>query len=173
MKSLSLFAGAAVAMVMLTAAALSAGSLSIDDIAGAYKDRFQNGLVDGTKFTSEDVLEIVKVSPREAYIRTHLEFYNGHSCSIYGVAKLEGDALAYRPHNNAEGRTCVLTLKRKGDRIIFGDADGACKEYNCGARGSFDGVDFAMSHRRPIRYMKVLLASREYHDALAERDAHK
>lgn len=173
MKPLVIFASAAIATSVLMATALSAGSLSIDDIAGVYKDRFQNGLVDGTRFTSEDVLEIVKISPREAYIRTHLEFYNGHSCSIYGIAKLEGDVLAYRPHDNAEGRTCVLTLKRKDDRIAFGDADGACKEYNCGARGSFDGVDFAMSHRRPIRYMKVLLASREYHDAIAERDGHK
>ena len=173
MKSTLLFLSVVAATTVLTAAALSAGPLSVDDVAGVYKNRFENGLVDGTKFTSENVLEIVKVSPHEAYIRTHLEFYNGHSCSIYGIAKLEGDTLVYRPHDNVAGRQCVLTLQRKGDRIVFGDVGYACKDTYCGMHGSFNGVDFAMSRRRPIRYMKVLLDSRQYHDAITERDGHK
>jgi hypothetical protein len=167
-----LIAGALSATAAM-AAPLAARHFSIDDIAGVYKSRFENGLVDGTKFASEDVLEIVKVSPREAYVRTHLEFYNGHTCAIFGIAKLEGDTLTYRPHDPAQGKQCILTLQRKGDSIVFGDADHACKDFYCGMRGSFEGAKFAMSHRRPIRYMKVLLGSSQYHDALAERDGHK
>jgi len=154
-------------IVVAANAALAASSLSIDGIAGVYKDHFQNGLVDGTKFKSEDILEIVKVSPSEAYVRTHLEFFNGHTCSIYGVARQEGDALVYRPHQDY-GEQCALTLRAVNGKLVFSDPDGNCRVQYCGARGSFEGTAFPLTSRRTIRYMKVLLNSREYHEALAE-----
>jgi len=158
---------ATLAIVVAASASLAASSNSIDDIAGVYKHQFQNGLVDGSKYTSEDILEIVKVSPAEAYIRTHLEFYNGHLCAICGVARLEGGALVYRPRDSGEGK-CALSLRRKGDRLVFDDPGDACKNDFCGARGIFNGQEFPLSGRRPIRYMPRLLASREYTAAIAE-----
>src|SRR5262249_10457439 len=59
----------------------------IDQIEGVYKKQFANALVDGTKYTSEDILELVRVSPDTLYFRTHLEFYNGHECELYGLAR--------------------------------------------------------------------------------------
>src|SRR5436190_18737451 len=72
-----------------------------DQLAGVYKRSFANGTVDGDKYTSEDVLEIVPVGPRTAYVRARLQFYNGHSCSMYGIARAEGPRLVYRPHEAA------------------------------------------------------------------------
>ena len=156
------------AVLVAASASLAASSNSIDDIAGVYKHQFQNGLVDGSKYTSEDILEIVKVSPGEAYIRAHLEFYNGHLCAVAGVARSESDALVYRPRDNGQGK-CALALRRKGDRLVFEDPGDACKLDFCGARGVFNGQEFPLSGRRPIRYMSRLLASREYAAAMAER----
>jgi hypothetical protein len=165
-------AQALAACVLLTAAAtaaIGAGRLSIDDIAGVYKHQFKEGMVDGPDYMAEDVLEIVKLSSSQAYIRTRLMFYNGHICAIYGIAKVDGDALVYRASQDG-GEKCVLTLRRAGDRIVFSDNDLACKRVYCGSRGEFDAKEFAVSNRRPIRYMKRLLASREYGEAIAERD---
>ena len=152
----------------LLGATLAAADSLIDDVAGVYRHSFENGDVDGTKYRSENVLEIVKIRPDQAYIRAHLEFYNGHRCSVYGIAKLEGEALTYRTrsYNNS---VCVLTLRRRGDRLVFGDNGSACRDKFCGMRGAFEGEGFLLSSRRPIRYMKRLLASREYAEAVAEQ----
>ncbi|HEX4293357.1 MAG TPA: hypothetical protein VHZ29_04425 [Rhizomicrobium sp.] len=157
--------------VAATAANAASGFVQIDDLAGVYKDAYPNTLADGEKFTSEHVLEIVKLSRTEAYIRSHMEFYNGHVCGVWGVARLDGDALVYRPHHNNTGEACALALRKKGDRIVFGDADNACKYNFCGEHGYLDGVEYKLSSRRPIRYMKRLQASRQYGEAIAERDA--
>jgi hypothetical protein len=171
MKIVKLLPVIALVAAAATAAWAASGSL-VDDLAGVYKDHFANGDVDGDKYKSEDVLEIVKTGPDQAYIRAHLEFYNGHSCAIYGIARLESGALVYRPKDDpASG--CVLTLKKAGGRVVFGDAGSACKNLYCGMRGAFDGAGFDTGKRRPIRYMQRLLASREYAEAIAERDKKK
>jgi hypothetical protein len=159
-------------VVVAANAALASSSLPIDDIAGVYKGRFQNGSVDGTNHSSEDILEIVKVSPSEAYMRVHLEFFNGHLCSISGVAKQEGDMLVYRPYQDY-GEQCALGLREANGKLVFSDPDGNCRVQYCGARGSFQGMDFPLKSRRSIGYMKRLLDSREYAQAIAERDGKK
>ena len=93
MRRLSLFIAATLLAAVSTLAL--AADVSIDALAGDYKKTFPNGTIDGNKYQSEDILEIVKVSPTAAYVRTHLEFFNGHVCNIWGVAKVEGDALVY------------------------------------------------------------------------------
>ena len=158
---------AASAFVIAATAALAGGSMSLDQLSGVYKDSFANGNVDGQKYQSEDVVEIVKVSDTDAYVRVHLEFYNGHTCSIHGIARREGDSLVYRPHQDY-GEQCALTLRAVNGKLVFSDPDGNCRVQYCGARGSFEGTAFPLTSRRTIRYMKVLLNSREYHEALAE-----
>ena len=128
--------------------------------------------IEGGKYQSEDVLEIVKVRPDQAYVRVHLLFFNGHQCSVYGIAKVEGDELVYRTRRYND-QMCVLTLRRNGNRVVFGDKDSACHDEFCGMRGIFEGQGFPLSSRRPIRYMKRLLKSREYAEAIAERSKEK
>jgi hypothetical protein len=145
----------------------------VDSIQGVYRVQHKIAMYDGSLppgqyNTVEDVVEIVALPHGDAYLRMHTVFDNGHLCGLHGVAKPEGDALVYRPHDNIEGK-CALTLQRKGDQLVFGDKDSACKYDFCGMRGWFDGATLALSSRRPIRYMPRLVASREYAEAMAEQ----
>jgi hypothetical protein len=147
-----------------------AAGVNVDAIAGVYKHQFKNGLVSGEKYVSEDILEIVKVSPTAAYVRTHLEFFNGHECNILGVAKAEGDALVYRGETNSQGNQCVLSVKVSSGKITLHDKDGACAVGTCGARGMYGGKSFALGKKRAIRYLDKLKKSDEYLDALDESE---
>jgi hypothetical protein len=160
---------AACAFAAVSTAAIAA-DIKIDAVAGVYKSSFKNGNIDGGKYQSEDILEIVKVSPTAAYVRTHLEFFNGHVCNIWGVANVEGDALLYRGSNNIEGKPCALSVKTKGGKIMLDDKDGACAIGTCGNRGMYNGTAFDLNKRRAIRYMEVLQKSDQYLDAIDEHD---
>jgi hypothetical protein len=161
------------AAVLFVAIAACTGLALATDItsewAGVYKERFPNGLVTGETYESENVLEIVRLDAESAYVRATLQFYNGHSCSIYGVARVEGESLVYHvPATPGDRERCMLTLTRVGDAMRFGDANGACQLRSCGARGSFEGIEMPVSSRRRIRYMTRLRASREFAAAIQE-----
>jgi len=139
-----------------------------ESLAGRYSRQFPNALVSGERYTSENIVEIVPVAPRAAYVRLELQFFNGHVCSLYGVARADRDALVYTEggtETQGEER-CRLRIARKGAALAWDDG-GSCKGY-CGARGSFreDGLPWAS--RRPIRYLPKLKASRQYRNALVE-----
>ena len=80
--------GAALAIMFGGAAATA--PLRLDAVTGVYKYRFPNALVDGTNYTSEDILEVVKVSPTAAYVKASLQFYNGHICGDRGGVRHAG-----------------------------------------------------------------------------------
>ncbi len=163
------------ALALLPATALAQSAPDLDQAAGVYKHDFANGDVTGDKYRSEDVFELVKLSPKTAYFRIHSEFFNGHTCDIWGVADLMPDALAYFGPLNAENHPCVLKFTADSKGLHVNDVDDACREGNCGARGGFgsgEEVSFPFAARRTIRYMPRLLASTEYKSAVAEHAAH-
>src|SRR5258706_11786870 len=143
-----------VAAVTTLSAAVStlafAASINIDALAVVYKKTFPNGNIDGGKYQSEDILEIVKISPTTAYVRTHLEFFNGHVCNIWGVAKVEGDALVYHGQTNSQGKPCLLSVKVRAGKVTLDDKDGACAIGTCGNRGMYNGTAFDLKKRRAI-----------------------
>ncbi|HEY8698423.1 MAG TPA: hypothetical protein VIM02_12475 [Rhizomicrobium sp.] len=166
----------ALAFLLVALAAASASSVPsfVGSIQGVYKTRHQIAMYDTALAPAdqhvavEDVMEIVAQPGGAAYVRLHLTFDNGHLCGLHGIAEPEGDALVYRPRDNIEG-PCALSLRSHAGRLVFGDADDACKFDFCGARGILNGAGFPLSSRRPIRYLPRLLASREYAEARAER----
>jgi hypothetical protein len=168
-RRLSIVALAVGTSAILGSLAYAAG-VNVDTIAGVYKQQFKNGLVDGSKYDSEDILEIVKVSPTSVYVRAHYEFFNGHECNIMGVAKAEGNALVYRGETNAQGKQCLLSVKVSGGKIMLDDKDGVCGRETCGARGMYNGKSFALNKKRAIRYMDKLKKSDEYLDAIDESE---
>jgi hypothetical protein len=168
MRRRGLVAAAALLAVVSTLA--WAANVNVDTLAGVYKKSFQNGNIDGGKYQSEDILEIVKISPAAAYVRTHLEFFNGHICDIWGVAKLEGDALVYHGPTNSQGKPCLLSVKVKDGKVTLDDKDGACAIGTCGNRGMYNGTAFDLKKRRAIRYMDILVKSDQYKDAVDEFD---
>lgn len=153
-------------LCLLSVPALAGEALNLDSLAGVYKHRFSNGDVSGETYQSEDILEVVALAPKTAYIRTHLEFYNGHLCSLSAVGHIEGDALVLRPHTSPD-KQCELKLVVQHGQLRFDDS-GDCRAYFCGARGGFVNEGFALSARRPIRYMDRLKASRQFLQALDE-----
>ena len=161
---------AATALFTAVSTLAFAANVNIDVLAGVYKKTFQNGNIDGGKYQSEDILEIVKISPTTAYVRTHLEFFNGHVCNIWGVAKVEGDGLVYHRETNSQGKPCLLSMKVQAGKVTLDDKDGACAIGTCGNRGMYNGTAFELKKRRAIRYMSVLMNSDQYKDAIDEHD---
>jgi hypothetical protein len=164
------------AIILLGLIAIAAAPSSpVASLAGRYSKHFQNGMTDGSKFWSDDVVEIVPVDATHAYFRADLAFYNGHSCSIAGVAKSVGNTLVYREKQAAYdgGPTCRLTITTKSESLLLDDGDGSCQNY-CGARGSLSGFDFIpLSSKRPISYMARLKGSSEYKQAITDWKAGK
>jgi hypothetical protein len=137
-------------------------------LAGRYYRQFPDAAVTGEKYTGEDIVEIVPVSPDTAYFRVHLDYYNGHTCGIFGLARSEGGALVYRdPDRRPDGRSCVLRLRRSRGSLSIDDDGGSCKS-DCGARGSLSGVKIPYASKRPITYLARLKSSRQYRDATSE-----
>ncbi len=158
-------AAALAAIVCLGAAAPS--SSKVDQLAGRYSRHFPNALMDGTRYWSDDVVEIVPVGARHAYMRIRLEYANGHQCGLSGVAVAEGPALVYRePPEESDDGSCRLRIQRDGASLRLDDGGGSCSTY-CGARGTLSGVTLPWRSKRPISYLPRLKASREYVDALA------
>jgi hypothetical protein len=122
---------------------------------------------------ADNILEIVPLSPRRAYLRLRTFWGNGHTCSAYGVVAVETRSLTYT--GPREPIPCRLTLTSQNGRILIRTTalkDGASLQAclgACGARGLLDGEDrFRMNQRRPIHYEPRLRASPEYEAALAQ-----
>lgn len=156
---------------ILAALALMAAAGPADPatlLAGRYYKQFPNALASGEKYTGENIVEIVPVAPRAAYIRLKLDFFNGHQCQLHGIATAQGDALAYREVADPSGpRRCGLTIKRQGATLAWDDQGGSCSAY-CGARGSLSNGAISFASKRPIRYLPRLKASSEFRNAMIE-----
>ena len=133
-----------------TAVGAGAG-ITAYDLAGRFTHQTRNGNVDGDRYMTTDVLSIVAADRRTAYFDIDLAFFNGHSCSISGIATIENGALVYREATRVAqgGETCTLRIWRDGARLRWTDGEGSCRAY-CGARGSFNSGGMAWSSRRPI-----------------------
>lgn len=146
----------------------AAENLDLDTVSGVYKDRFKNGDVAGNKFQSENILEIVKLSPDTTYFRTHLEFFNGHICGLWGVAERKDNALIYKSTAHS---SCEFKITFGKDKIALGDENGQCRQDTCGTRGGYDHITFDRDTGHAIRYMSTLRNSPQFKDALKEYDA--
>jgi len=142
----------------------------VEDWVGVYKTKFDNAMVSGEKFLSENVIEIVKVGSDAAYVRVHLEFYNAHTCDLWVVASADADQLVYQaPHGTKTmGDGCTLTITRDDGTLTLHDADGACRNYSCGVRGSIDGASFPLRAKGTIHRVRRIKRSYEYKEAVAE-----
>ena len=158
--------------VLALAAIAAAPASPVTALAGRYSKHFQNGFVDGSRYWSDDVVEIVPVDATHAYIRADLQFYNGHQCGIAGIAKAAGNTLVYREKEISayEGKQpCTLTVSIKGKSLLLDDG-----EAYCGARGTFSGYGFIpAASKRPITYMARLTGSQEYRGAITDWKAGK
>lgn len=146
----------------------SAASL-IEELKGVYKYRFMNGsIASGETWQSEDIVEIVPFDNSSFYIRAHLEFGNGHLCSIWGIAGYENGVFVYHEPEETSGRSppCTLKISTTEKSLVLTDIDSAtgnstCSRH-CGARGTFSNYSIARSSKRNIRYLERLKSSPQY-----------
>jgi hypothetical protein len=141
---------------------------TIKRIEGVYKNRFANSTVHDEHFESEDILEIVSYSSNAIYFRVHLEFYNGHTCDLYGIAAYEKGSFVFHGTSDVSEAICNLTVRTDAGNVTLDDVGGNCRTYSCGARGGYHDVSFPIKSRREIKYMKRLKASHEFVDAAAD-----
>lgn len=150
--------------------ALDAQAL-MQQMAGVYKERFKSAYIVPGKpdqgYETEDVVEIVPFDADHLYVRTHLEFYNGHTCDMVGMARYEDGRFVYHDPAPPLGSDppCVFRVGVENGRLVLTDRDqpdgvSSCRAY-CGLRGSLN-YTIGLEKRRPIRYMARLKASREY-----------
>jgi len=153
-------------------AADSSSAALIEELQGVYKFRFMNSLVTGERYQSEDVVEIVPFGDSHIYIRAHLDFANGHQCSIWGIAGYDNGAFVYHePEEASSGRpSCTLKISTTGKHLVLTDIDNTAQlstcRWHCGARGSFSNYSIARSSKRRIRYIERLKASSQYLEAV-------
>jgi len=121
------------------------------DLAGRWTHRFVSGDVSGARFTVQDSVIIVPVDRGRAVFDVQLNFFNGHECSIGGLASLDGGRLIYRdPESRGyDGTPCTLRIWRDGARLRWDDGEASCQGY-CGARGGLRNGEMRWSGRRPV-----------------------
>jgi hypothetical protein len=141
----------------------------LQKLAGVYKNSFETEVIvaDGPKnrlVKLEDIVEIVPVGEMDLYFRIDLNFYNAHSCHIYGIAHREEEGFVYR--QSSYDQNCALLITTQNNNLLVDDNE-TCNQY-CGARGSLSKYTTPMTRKRPIRYLDRLRKSDEYRDAILE-----
>lgn len=139
-------------------------------LAGRYSDGYPDPF---THRRLDSVAEIVPVDAMHGYVRFDLQFPNGFSCGLSGMARVEGAALVYREPrpDPASGRQCRLTIRHDQYGLSYDDGDASCKHL-CGMNAEFNG-SLPWRSRRPIGYLARLRRSAEYRAALADLRAER
>lgn len=164
--------------VIVSGGALAKDTSSLaESVVGVYDIAFESHYMNGEKFQTGNILEIVPYKGDSAHFRLVLHFTDGHSYDISGIADAERSALVYR-HTYVESFSrCVLSIRRAADGIyISEERNDARRMATCGARGSYnaycdrpnDRPDFFLSTRQHIRYMKTILNPYQYADAVKD-----
>ena len=151
------------------------GSVDIGKLEGVYRKRMPNGDSAGAKYTTTDVLKLVRLDKGAAYFDIALNFFNGHMCELSGIARAEGGALVYRGATGVGDEICELAIKPARGRIGFADAGQRCRS-TCGARGGYDGAWFSIARRQRMsarERRKILAEARDEIEAHRARRAAK
>ena len=152
------------------ATAATAADTPMQELSGRYTHRFKNGNVDGDVYYTTDVVEILPIDGDRAMVNLDLNFFNGHSCSVAGIARLAGERLIYReeePNPWSDGG-CQLEVWRDGGKLRWTEAEGTSCQSHCGARGGLSVGEISYRSRRRISASRERQL-REDPDSLGER----
>jgi hypothetical protein len=151
-----------------------AGDASVDigKLEGVYRKREQNGDSSGAKYMTRDVLKIVQLEKGLAYVDIELHFFNGHECSLAGLAETEDGVLVHRNDERGPDEPCELHITPARGRISLFDASGHCRSGSCGARGGYD-TEFSLARRQKMsaRERRKILANAK--EKIAEHKSRK
>ncbi|MBB3021132.1 hypothetical protein FHR70_004222 [Microvirga lupini] len=155
------------ACLWLGPATAQAEPLTIRDLAGLYRVPARvDFLYPKRPLRTEHILEIVPYEQGKFYINTQI---NGHhACTLSGIAEVEGSRLVYRsvPGEDDPWPACTFSIQLQASRIVFDDAEGACRKLYCGASAGLDGVSFDTKRRRPLGNPSRIRSSAGYEEAV-------
>lgn len=140
-----------IALLTAAPATFAANSIMLQ-LAGSYTHRFKNGDISGAVYYTTDTVEIVPLDPARAAINLDLHFFNGHICTVSGIANLEGKRLVYqdREPSSYSDSGCRLEIWRDRDSLRWSDGEGrSCRSY-CGARGGLYNGEISYRSRRKV-----------------------
>ena len=137
-------------LAAVAAVAIAAPHSLLTQLAGEYTRKFKNGDISGATYYSTDVVKIFPLDRRRALISFELSFFNGHTCGVYGVAKVEGDKLVYRDRSEwlSDEPECALNIWRDRTKLHWED-EGTC-HFHCGSRGGFSNGEMPITSQRVI-----------------------
>ena len=117
-------------MAVLCLGAAAPASSPVRQLAGRYSEHFLNGMVDGSTYWADNIVEVVPVDATHAFVQLSLEFYNGHQCGLSGIATASqtpsgwygltlgppSRSLSRLPAARAESRTTSASSRNLGPR---------------------------------------------------------
>ncbi len=154
--------------IAISAVHARSGALDLRLIEGDYKLSFQSQN-DGEKIAANDTLRIVRHGPDAVYFSLGLEFLNGHTCFLDGIAAQRGSELISRKPI-MDGRECRMRIVVEDGTLKFHDEGRRC-QFSCGARGGYSGAGFRLSLRRPLRNVAAFRPSDEFRSAVKAYEA--
>jgi hypothetical protein len=156
------------AFLGLGSATAQAEPLTIRDLAGIYRVPVRVDFPNPERpLRTQHVLEIIPYGKGNFYINTQI---NGHhACTLSGIAEVEGLRLVYRsvPGEDDPLPACTFSVRLQANRIVFDDAEGACRRLYCGVSAGFDNVSFDAKLRRPLGSLSRIRSSAGYEEAVA------
>jgi|GEM_PF-6229541 len=164
MRLLTLFC-AGVSLGVTTA---QAEPLRIGNLAGVYRMPVTVNTIGSERpLRTQHVLEVIPYREGSFYINTEI---NGHhACTLSGIAEAEGSRLVYRsvPGEDDPLPACTFSVRIQSNRIVFDDAEGACRRLYCGVSAGFDEVSFDAKLRRRIDNLSKVRSSAGYEEAVS------
>jgi len=115
---------------------------TIDSVQGIYKYSFPNALMDSTQYTSENRFLLMPTSPATAYFDVHLEWANGHSCDLSGIAEVASQSMLTYTTPTFDDGICNFNITLDTNKFVLNDKNRECRRISCGSRGMLDGVEF-------------------------------
>ncbi len=158
-------------VIAIMSVAIDAWAAEADTYAGHYTVALKKGYLRAPdKNKDRDSLDILDEGGQGAFFRIHLDWANGHSCDISGMAtRTENGALLYT-EPSLHDTTCTLRIEPNPESLRLLDPAGACQYIACGRRGMLDGVRFLRRNRAPVD-AKALRGSVEYVEAQRKASA--
>ncbi|MFP4313471.1 MAG: hypothetical protein ACLFR0_03995 [Alphaproteobacteria bacterium] len=156
---------AALLLFMLISPALVMAAADVQNLSGHYQTTLQSGIVmpagtpkeectqewSGLESTCVDDAEftnhLLLFQQSDAlHFQTVLWFFNGHMCSLSGVASPHPKGWMYEEYTDIAD--CKFFIREDNGVILLeADREHNCRAY-CGARGYFSGIQFPLSAKK-------------------------
>lgn len=127
----------------MIAASVIASPASSDQFVGTYSQKKSNCYIAGDGQECDGEVESLVVIDGNAngdyHVVAHLQFFNGHTCSLDAKATLrKGMLRAVEPLPPDDD--CTMEVVSNGLKVTFRNASESCSAL-CGTRGGFNGYD--------------------------------